>query len=65
MCEHPDTVAARASVLDRIRIREAIEDLTSRPEAHLLPLLHPRKPPLLLRAKPLLPLLRLRPKRLL
>jgi hypothetical protein len=34
-----DAVAARASAPDRMRIREAIEDLTSRPEAHLLPLL--------------------------
>lgn len=34
-----DVVAARAPVADRIRIREAVEELTARPEAHLLPLL--------------------------
>jgi Dynamin family len=34
-----DVVAAQASVADRIRIREAVEELTARPQAHLLPLL--------------------------
>jgi Dynamin family len=34
-----DTVAARATMVDRIRIREVVEELIARPEAHLLPLL--------------------------
>jgi len=34
-----DVVAAQAPPADRARIRDAVEELTARPEAHLLPLL--------------------------